>query len=584
MPGLNFIDDLIKIGLKTAEKIPASLQKPRLSGKEFGKAIIEDSKLHTGYTPSKFRESGTELLPGVELPTKISKPLKIEDLKKQVDDEWFENVLSSLKGKGKIAGAGFAAGATMADWMNPEEAEAIPLQKIFKGAEKLAKVTGEKISRREFLKLGKEGLDFVHKEKTLDKAVDLLDTAGYDLNSLGYDIYSPQHVRASLKDLPKDFLSAKELQRFKKINEDAQYYLSKLEEEHYLDLTEKEYQKLSQELNESYPEVWPETYLTSMILKKLKPTQAQLESAFEKRELASLKRLSDYKDFKVMSGLTPEEEARKVASYKVHGLLEEFTPFQWNERGQLKIRSNAPKEWIEALGTEAEDLLKGGSNVLEKGLQKNVSRREFLTGSWLKRLGKLGAAGTVGSQVLSPEESEAMPLGTIRKLSKTILKSSSAEHALKGTVLGERVVKGVKKGSKDWRIVQFEDGHEIPMTKDYLNDLMRAVGTKKYLKEFGTQPKTGKQSMAARSLETRLDRSEPLDPIKYAKEHKAHQERVKDIASNLGIDPGLLTTKTVFVRWPANDPNARVVQMPLEYAEILAKEGQVTIIREGAIK
>ena len=203
-----------------------------------------------------------------------------------------------------------------------------------------------------------------------------------------------------------------------------------------------------------------------------------------------------------------------------------------------------------------------------------------------KGIAALTASG-LGSQVLEPEEAEAFPVKPLTKtLGKMLKVSSSAEKDWIGRKIAGKTVTGIKKGEKDWRTVYFEDGTELPLTKDYLNSMLRGAGTSAYKGEFLTQPKSGKQSMAAESLNRRLQRFPMEDVEKYTKEHVAHKERLKEVLDALKVPNKYVeeiskANEQVLVRYPKNDVNARPVLMPKFYADILAEKGIVTIISGG---
>lgn len=213
-----------------------------------------------------------------------------------------------------------------------------------------------------------------------------------------------------------------------------------------------------------------------------------------------------------------------------------------------------------------------------KELIKEGQKRYGKDYHWKRILGVLGTLG-VGTSVGAPEEAEAMPLGKLfptKQISQKFLKTSSAEKMLVGSEVSGKIIKKVHTGKGDWRYLEFEDGTTRALTKDYVNDLSRAIGTKKYLSEATRTPSQA-LPMAQRSLETRLSRkqlqNEEEETFKQA--HQAYLERVKE------IDPTLVP-KTVYVRYPKNDPNARVISLPEVYADVLEKQGIVT--RIGAPK
>ena len=276
---------------------------------------------------------------------------------------------------------------------------------------------------------------------------------------------------------------------------------------------------------------------------------------------------------KIPASLTkPKLKGKELAEavIKESKFKTDYIPSEWRKKELLPTLNE--REIPE--GISIESLRKGAS---DKALQDTGAKITDL----LRGKAPLAGVGvTAGAVLMEPEEAEAMPLGKLRNLTRTLKTPSSAEIALKGKTIGDKIVKGVKQEGKKWRVVQFEDGTEIPMTTDYLNDLMRITGTQSYLKEFSTQGVKGKSSMANRSLETRLSRPQPMSELDYIKENQFHKDRVNEIASEIGVDPGLLNPKTSYVKWPKDDRNARLLQLPSEYAEILEKEGVVTIVRE----
>ncbi|MBT9168292.1 MAG: hypothetical protein DDT19_01637 [Syntrophomonadaceae bacterium] len=207
----------------------------------------------------------------------------------------------------------------------------------------------------------------------------------------------------------------------------------------------------------------------------------------------------------------------------------------------------------------------------------------------LKRLVKpaiaAGAASLPGAatmaDILKPEEAEAFPIKEIIKSGKKAMLKvpSTAEKDLIGKRIGDKVVTGVRWMRGGWRRVYFSDGTEVDLTKDYLNSLMRSLGTKAYMREFGTQPARGRQSMAAASLSKRLDMID-IPISEHVKRHKEHMTRLNQMERVLNLSPGSLVTEGVWVRYPRGSPDARVFQMPKLYADELEKAGEVTILRK----
>ncbi len=192
------------------------------------------------------------------------------------------------------------------------------------------------------------------------------------------------------------------------------------------------------------------------------------------------------------------------------------------------------------------------------------SRKKFGVGA--------AAGGAVGVGAVSqPEEAEAFPIGKIIKGTAKVLtgKTSSTTSRIAGSVIRGQTVKSViKPKTGDWRYVVFENGEQLPITKDVLNDLVRSVGETKKLKEFATKSLAERGAQAKISLGRRAQSSGSLGKTQQTREFKeASMERLRQ------LDPALVPD-TVFVRF-----GGETLFMPRAYAELLEKDGTVKILK-----
>ncbi|MBT9169059.1 MAG: hypothetical protein DDT19_02411 [Syntrophomonadaceae bacterium] len=214
-----------------------------------------------------------------------------------------------------------------------------------------------------------------------------------------------------------------------------------------------------------------------------------------------------------------------------------------------------------------------------KDLLAAARKKYGLDYHWKRILSAAGLAA--GASALLPEEAEAFPIKELVKTGKKAMLKvpSTAERDLIGRKIGDRTVTGVRWVRGDWRRIYFDDGTEVDLTKDYLNSLMRSLGTRAYMREFMAQPARGRQSMAATALMKRLDMID-IPISEHVERHKEHMTRLNQIERALNLSPGGLVTEGVWVRYPKGSPDARVFQMPKLYAEELEKAGEVTILRK----
>jgi hypothetical protein len=205
----------------------------------------------------------------------------------------------------------------------------------------------------------------------------------------------------------------------------------------------------------------------------------------------------------------------------------------------------------------------------------------------------LGIAGALGiTDQLNPDEAKSMPIGNLikagtsaAKLAARGSKSSAAVdligkslegEALKGLQLESKTIKNITKGVGDWRNIIFDDGSSLPVTKDYINDLMRATGTVKYITKFNKQGTEGKLQQALNALKDRRNRTlSPMISKSYIKgKMSQHLNKTSELLTpNTQKMVGVYEGKTYLT-------------LPEEYAKILEEEGLIRIDRSktGEIK
>lgn len=186
---------------------------------------------------------------------------------------------------------------------------------------------------------------------------------------------------------------------------------------------------------------------------------------------------------------------------------------------------------------------------------------------------------------MNTDEANAMPIGKLLKAgTKPALKafegavSSAAKPligktlegtTLKGMQLEGKAVHNVTKGSGEWRNIIFNDGSSLPVTKDYLNDLMREVGTQRKMIELNSKDPTGQLQQALKSLEYHKARQLPVSKGYAIKKRVEHRSRVSELLNS--------PTEDVVVVFEKG--GSAPLTMPRKYAEILEREGKVRIDR-----
>lgn len=187
--------------------------------------------------------------------------------------------------------------------------------------------------------------------------------------------------------------------------------------------------------------------------------------------------------------------------------------------------------------------------------------------------------------LFGPKEAEAFPVrGAFRKVTEKIAKGevSRAAEALKGLVIKGKAIKNVVKGKGNWRYLIFEDETYLPVTKDQVNALARAVGTRRQMEKFAAASPEKKVEMALKSFKFHAVR-QPKYPWERSRRyirgwHEDYLKQVRELAPEL-------VPETVFVE--AKNPYTGKIdyfQMPKAYAEVLQQKGLVRIVKRKGRK
>jgi hypothetical protein len=203
-------------------------------------------------------------------------------------------------------------------------------------------------------------------------------------------------------------------------------------------------------------------------------------------------------------------------------------------------------------------------------------------------LGTLGGSMAALTDLLEPSEAEASPVGTLLK-GGTKAAAKALGKAVKGPAsrtakdligkklpaLGDRVIKNVTKGRGDWRYIIFDDESVVPVTKDVLADLERAMGTAAKQTEFAQKQAfehvAGAASpleQARKSLAYHRSRQLPATVASLEDYYKTYKQNLRSVGQE---PPELAVVREPGTRNPFT--------MPLFYAEILEKEGDIKIIK-----
>lgn len=188
----------------------------------------------------------------------------------------------------------------------------------------------------------------------------------------------------------------------------------------------------------------------------------------------------------------------------------------------------------------------------------------------------------------------ASAIGVVKKLTTqgellaNTLQRSNTDEALRGLTLNlpvssftdrapHTIVSVVRKSPNDRMLVlRDQEGNlkSIDMSRDYLNALVGAHGTKTYTETFSTMKNLEKKHMAGKSLDIREARraAGPEDDKWFKQWNTAQAQKVHN------IDPALVQDY-VYARRPELD--AELLYMPRKYADILSKRGHVEILTDG---
>jgi hypothetical protein len=216
--------------------------------------------------------------------------------------------------------------------------------------------------------------------------------------------------------------------------------------------------------------------------------------------------------------------------------------------------------------------------------------------AWNPAIAATAGAGTIAGAVLgTPTDSEAFPLGkltkfnskTIEKFSRTLdpynaLKNRNLNLALGDTTerTPHTIVDVLRKGVKgDDRMLLLKDTatgeyRQLPLTKDYLNVLLGADGTQRYLTQFENSAFSPRKSQAVKSLALRQEKRDN-GPITNQKDFASFNTMQAEKARE--IDPTFVNDYVYF------KPTAseQQVYVPRPYADLLSSKGYGEITSPG---
>ena len=204
--------------------------------------------------------------------------------------------------------------------------------------------------------------------------------------------------------------------------------------------------------------------------------------------------------------------------------------------------------------------------------QVTVLRRgavEARLGGKQKLLGAAISAGLGAGLLGKDQEAQAQPVGVFQKVVSKAARGalSSASKVLEGQEIEGRVIKEVRKGRGKWRSILFDDGTEMVVDKQRVNDLCRAFGTHQKIQEFNLRKGEDKTLQALKSLDYHYKRSRSVPRDLTRKYHKEYLTRGYEVSP--AVPPG-----SHFVHW-----EGRYFSMPKEYAEHLEQMGYIKILR-----
>jgi len=258
----------------------------------------------------------------------------------------------------------------------------------------------------------------------------------------------------------------------------------------------------------------------------------------------------DY-DTYVWLGRTPEAAAQYAVGYS-------------NKPAIYKVDLSSPKLRRQAV-TNPE---------MEEGA---VAVRGMIPSSKITRIAGAGGAAFGISLGLSDEEAEASPIGKVFKVGQRAMGSlSSSSERLAGQELQGKVIREVRHGRGDWRQIVFNDDSVLPVTKDYIHDLSRAVGTQKYTGMLAEKSPEAQLLQAERSMkyhESLARRSRKVPDLPKASRPMVRSQHQSYLRGTQELDPELLPDTVMVTR------GSLYYSMPRVYAELLEAKGKLKISR-----
>lgn len=241
--------------------------------------------------------------------------------------------------------------------------------------------------------------------------------------------------------------------------------------------------------------------------------------------------------------------------------------------------------WFSAPGTRGKYLEKGWEEegavsakpFLEKGREKYGPEHK-----WIRILGLTGALAG-GTAMMEPEEAGAMPIGKAFKSAlKPALKKapvSSAEKFLLGTKFKGAIIEKVVQGSKpNLRYILTDDGFAHPVTKDVLNDLVRAAETTRRTGSAARRIESSQVAAAYKSLDFHIGEARDAGRLNPYITRDAVREYFKDYRKQLQ-EAGVKVPPTSLVTYIGEGLyKGKSFTMPSYYADILQKEGVLKIV------
>jgi hypothetical protein len=186
------------------------------------------------------------------------------------------------------------------------------------------------------------------------------------------------------------------------------------------------------------------------------------------------------------------------------------------------------------------------------------------------------------SNLFSPNEAEASPIGKMGKaisplLRKSASRSSSADLLI-GQTLEGKVIKDVLKGRGNWREIIYEDGTNRAVDTETLEYIMRRKGTEKQDAIFQNASPTERDSIAEKSLNLRrkISENQKRDMPYTGGKRETVRQHVKGYFTDLK-ELGEPLPGTVMVQ--DLRPGGMYHSMQTEKARNLEKRGIVKIVK-----